>query len=203
MMATAEAIELLVPLEVYVSAGLHVGTHVKAKAMMPFIYKARPDGLYILDVRKADERIRVAAKFLSRFDPPKMVVVSSRQYGQQPVEKFCQLVGAHPLVGRFSPGTFTNPKLVYYTEPDVLMVTDPRADSQAVIEASVTGVPVVAFCDTDSKGSFVDLIIPANNKGRKALALLYWLLARQILRERGELAADAELSVTVEEFEAR
>jgi len=201
--AKPKTIELLIPLEQYLAAGVHIGTHICNKYMERFVYRVRPDGLYVLDVRKVDERIRIAARFISRYEPEKILAVSVRQYGGRPVEKFCSLVRCKPVTGRFIPGTLTNPRLQYYVEPDLLIITDPRADAQAISEAAEMGIPVVALADTDNKIEFIDLIIPANNKGRKSLALIYWLLARQVLRERGELAPDAELPVPVEEFEAK
>ena len=191
------------PLEQYLAAGVRIGTHIKTKAMERFIYGVRPDGLYILDVRKLDERIRIAAKMIARYEPSSVVVVSARPYGFQPVKMFCAYTGAIPIVGRFIPGTFTNPSLPRYLEPDLLIATDPRADEQAVDEASAVGIPVIALCDTDNFCSNVDLIIPVNNKGRKSLALTYWLLARQVLRERGELGPDEDLPVPVEAFETK
>ncbi len=195
--------ELLVPLEVYLQAGVHIGTHSCTKHMEKFVFRVRPDGLYILDIRKTDERLRIAARFLSRFEPDKIMAVSSRQYGQTPVLKFAEFTGAKPVVGRFIPGTLTNPRLEWYYEPDVLVLTDPRADSQALDEAMEIGIPVVAFVSTDNKLSGVDLAIPANNKGRKSLALLYWILTRQLLRERGVLGATEDLPVRYEDFETR
>ncbi len=158
---------------------------------------------YILDVRKIDERIRIAAKFISRYEPSRVVAVSARPYGQQPVRKFCALTGAIPVTGRFIPGTFTNPSLPNFLEPDLVIVTDPRADSQAVDEAAEMGIPTIALCDTDNTCSFIDLIIPVNNKGRKSLALTYWLLTRQVLLERGMIKSVDEFTVPVEEFEAK
>ena len=198
-----KTIELLIPLEQYLAAGVHIGTHICNKYMEKFVYRVRPDGLYVLDIRKVDERIRIAARFIARYEPEKVLAVSVRQYGGKPVAKFCGLTRCKPVTGRFIPGTLTNPRLEYYVEPDLLVITDPRADAQAIDEAAEMGIPVVALADTDNKIEFIDLIIPANNKGRKSLALLYWLLARQVLRERGELAPDAELPVPVEEFEAK
>ncbi len=195
--------ELLVPLDRYLEAGLRIGTHVKDKYMEQFIYGVRSDGLYLLDVRKTDERIRIAAKFIARYEPESVVAVSARQYGQRPVLKFCELTRIVPIVGRFLPGTFTNPTLKTYLEPELVIVTDPRADAQAVREAAIMGIPVIAICNTDSSCSYVDLVIPANNKGRRALALIYWLLARQVLRERGEIPPDGDLPIPPEEFEAR
>ncbi len=196
-------VELLIPLEQYLMAGVHIGTHICNKFMEKFVYRVRPDGLYILDVRRVDERIRVAARFIARYEPEKILAVSARTFGFTPVSKFCALTRCKAVTGRFIPGTLTNPRLEYYTEPDLLIVTDPRADSQAIDEAASIGIPIVALVDTDNRTSNIDLIIPANNKGRKSLALLYWLLARQVLRERGELPPDGDLPVPVEEFETK
>ncbi|OYT39475.1 MAG: 30S ribosomal protein S2 [Desulfurococcales archaeon ex4484_58] len=196
-------VELLLPLEKYLAAGIHIGTHICTAFMKPFVYRVRNDGLYILDVRKIDERIKIAAKFLARYDSSKMAAVSARLYGQKPVSKFCSYVGCRAFTGRFLPGTFTNPSLKWYFEPDVVLITDPRADSQALREAAEIGIPIVALADTDNKTEYIDLIIPANNKGRKSLALIYWLLARQILREKGSLPPDADLPEPPSEFEVR
>ncbi|MEM2878706.1 MAG: 30S ribosomal protein S2 [Candidatus Hadarchaeales archaeon] len=193
----------LADFETYLSSGVHIGTRQKTGAMREFIYRVRPDGLYILDVRKTDERIAVAGKFLSTFEPKKVVVVSARQYGQRPAQKFAEVTGATPMVGRFIPGTFTNPRYSGYMKASALVLTDPLADEQPLKEAAMTGTPVVGFCDTDNETADIDIVIPTNNKGRKALALVYWLLARQVLRERGTLAADAPFEVKVEEFETK
>ncbi|MEM1586813.1 MAG: 30S ribosomal protein S2 [Candidatus Bathyarchaeia archaeon] len=194
---------LLLPQDIFLSYGMHIGTKIKVGDMEPFIYKVRADGLYILDIRKIDERIRIAAKFLSRFNPPKVVATAVRLYAKEPVMKFCEVTRATPVVGRFPPGLFLNPLYPGRIEPDVVLVSDPRADMQAVKEATEIGIPVVALCSTDNDFTNIDLIIPTNNKGRKALAAIYWLLARQILRERGELPPDGNLPVPVEEFEVK
>jgi len=202
-MSSLETADLLIPLEVYLAAGIHIGTHVKTNDMRPFIYRVRPDGLYVLDVRKTDERLRIASKFIARFKGEKVYAVSARQYGFKPVEKFASLIGGKALTGRFIPGTFTNPKLPTYVEPELLVVADPRADWQAILESAEVGIPVVGFCDTDNRSQLIDLVIPINNKGRKSLALAYWLLTRQVLRVRGELAPTAELPATIEDFESK
>jgi small subunit ribosomal protein S2 len=156
-----------------------------------------------LDVKKTDERIRVAAKFLARFEPSKIATVAARLYGRSPVEKFCEVVGATPLLGRFIPGLLSNPLYPNRIEPGVIMVSDPKADVQAVKEASTVGIPVVALCSTDNDFAYVDLAIPTNNKGRRALAVIYWLLARQILRERGEISLDGDISQSIDDFEVK
>lgn len=194
---------LLIPQDSLLSAGVHIGTRIKTKDMEQFIYRVRPDGLFVLDVKKTDERIRVTAKFLARFDPPKIAVAAARLYARGPVAKFCEVTGASPLLGRFIPGMLSNPLYPNRIEPDVVVVSDPRADSQAIREASSVGIPVIALCSTDSGFSDVDLVIPTNNKGRRALATIYWLLARQILRERGAIPADGDLSVSIDDFETK
>ncbi len=195
--------ELLLPRDTLLSAGTHIGTRMKTKDMEEFIYRVRPDGLFVLDVKKTDERIRITAKFLARFEQSKIAAAAARLYAQEPVRKFCEVTGAIPIVGRFVPGLLSNPLYPNRIEPDVLMVSDPRADSQAVKEASSVGIPIVALCSTDNDFSGVDLVISTNNKGRRALAIIYWLLARQILREKGELALDKDLPLTVEDFETK
>jgi len=195
--------ELLMPQETLLSAGIHIGTRMKTLDMEQFIYRVRPDGLFVLDVKKTDMRIRVAAKFLARFEPAKIAAVATRVYAQEPVNKFCEVTGATPVVGRFIPGLLSNPLYPNRIEPEVLMISDPRADMQAVKEAGSVGIPVVGLCSTDNEFTGVDFVIPTNNKGRRALAIIYWLLARQTLRERGELAQDKELPLTIDDFEAK
>jgi len=195
--------ELLLSRDVLLSAGIHIGTRMKTRDMNPFIYRIRPDGLFVLDVKKTDERLRVTAKFLARFESPKIAAVAARLYGRDPVRRFCEVTGATPIIGRFIPGLFSNPLYPDRIEPGVVIVSDPRADLQAVREASSIGIPVIALCSTDNDFSDVDLAIPTNNKGRRALAVIYWLLARQILRERGELPPDGDLSLSVDDFEVK
>jgi small subunit ribosomal protein S2 len=200
---TSLAEGLLLPRDVLLSAGIHIGTRMKTRDMEPFIYRVRPDGLFVLDVQKTDERIRVAAKFLARFEPAKVAVAASRLYAHEPVRRFCELTGAMPIIGRFIPGLLSNPSYTERIDPEVIMVSDPRADAQAVKEASRVGIPIVALCSTDSEFAGVDLVIPTNNKGRRALAVIFWLLARQVLRERGELSIDKDPPRAIEDFEAK
>jgi small subunit ribosomal protein S2 len=195
--------QLLLPRDTLLSAGIHIGTRMKTGDMEQFIYRVRPDGLFVLDVKKTDDRIRVAAKFLARFEPAKMAAAAARIYAQEPVKRFCELTGAVKVIGRFIPGLLSNPLYPNRIEPEVLIVSDPRADSQAVKEAAAVGIPVVALCSTDNEFAGVDLIIPTNNKGRRALAVIYWLLARQVLRERGELPPDKDPPLTIDDFEAK
>lgn len=188
--------EPLVSVEEYLAAGVHIGTQQKSSDMKNFIYRVRGDGLYILDIRETDERIKLAAKFLSQYDPAKVLVITSRQYGQFPARKFADSVGATPIIGRYIPGTLTNPRLSRYAEPDVVVVTDPVSDSQVIREAVQVSLPVVALCDTNNMTSMVDVVIPTNNKGRKALSMIYYLLTKEFLRHKGYAT-----SLTPEDFE--
>jgi small subunit ribosomal protein S2 len=194
--------QLLIPEDVYLTSGVHIGTQQKSADMKEFIFKVRTDGLYVLDVKKTDERLRVAAKFLSRLDPQRILIVSARQYGQKPAKIFGKTIGAMVVAGRFVPGSLTNPILPKFVEPEILFVTDPAADEQALKEALNVGIPIVGICDANNETKYVDLVIPSNNKGRRALATIYWLLTREILKAKGQLPSDEDFKMTVEEFEA-
>ena len=193
-----DAADLLIPVEDYLGAGVHIGTQQKTEDMSRFIHRVRTDGLYVLDVSMTDQRIRTAANFLSGYDPEQILVASSRQYGRFPAETFADAVGARARTGRFIPGTLTNPTYDGYIEPDVVVVTDPIGDSQAVTEAITVGIPVIAMCDSNNTTSNVDLVVPTNNKGRKALSVVYWLLANETLDHRG-----ADSFYALEEFESQ
>jgi small subunit ribosomal protein S2 len=189
--------DLLIPVEDYLAAGAHIGTQQKTQDMERFIHRVRTDGLYVLDVSMTDQRIRTAADFLANYEPEQILVASSRQYGRFPAEKFADAVGARARTGRFIPGTLTNPKYDGYIEPDVIVVTDPIGDSQAVKEAITVGIPVIAMCDSNNTTGNVDLVVPTNNKGRKALSVVYWLLANETLDRRG-----AEPAYSLDDFES-
>ena len=175
----------LVSIDEYLAAGVHIGTQQKTQDMMRFVYRVRTDGLYVLDIQSTDERIRVASKLLSHYDPSRILVVSSRQYGQHPAKMFSRALGTRAMLGRFIPGSLTNPQIHGFFEPDAVIVTDPAGDAQVLKEASSIGVPIIALCDTNNLISNVDLVIPTNNKGRKALSLVYWLIAREVSRLNG------------------
>ncbi|MBB6645546.1 30S ribosomal protein S2 [Halobellus ruber] len=180
-----EEADLLIPVEDYLAAGVHIGTQQKTQDMERFIHRVRDDGLYVLDVSQTDSRIRTAADFLANYDPERILVTSSRQYGRFPATKFADAVGARARTGRFIPGTLTNPDYDGYIEPDVVVVTDPIGDAQAVKEAITVGIPVIAMCDSNNQTGNVDLVVPTNNKGRRALSVVYWLLANETLDRRG------------------
>jgi len=178
--------ELLVSEEVYRTSQVQIGTKIKNANMSQFIAGVTKEGLNIIDISKIDERIKLAAKFLSRYEPQGIVFVASREYAKKPASKTAELLGAKAITERFIPGTFTNPNIQGYVEPDVVFINDPAVDNQAMMEAVKNGIPIVAILHTNNSSSYVDLIIPGNNKGRESLALIYYLLAREVLRIWGK-----------------
>jgi len=174
------------------STGIRVGTAIKTKFMLPFIVNTSPEGLYILDLDITMKRIDTAITFVKKFDINRVIVCSGRSYAKTPIEKFCEVTGAKMMFGRFMPGTLTNPSLPFYTEPHLVIISDPQVDSQAITEATNAGIPVIGIANTDNVTSKLDLIIPANNRGRKALATVYWLLARGILEDPGAMTYEID-----------
>ncbi len=186
-----------------ISTGIRVGTQVKTKFMKQFIEKASPEGLYMLNIDMTLEKIKTCAKFINRVGAENIIACSGRQYAGIPIEKFCEMTGAKQLLGRFMPGTLTNPSLPYYIEPKLILISDPEVDVQALIEATNAGIPIIGIANTDNVTSKLDVIIPANNRGRKSLATVYWLLVRQILIEKGELKENESMKYEIDDFEAK
>ena len=182
----------------YLSAGIHIGMKSCSKYMKKFVYKTREDGLSVFNLEEVDKRIAIAAKFLANFK--KIMVVSHKSLGDQAARKLAEVIKGKPAIGRFSPGTLTNPSYRDFFEPEVVFVTDPFIDAQAVVEAKTRRVPIVALCDTSHDGTDIDFIIPINNNGKKSLALALWILAREILKHRGEIKKDIDFKFTLKDF---
>ncbi len=194
--------DLLIEEDIYLTSGVHIGTQQKSADMKEFIFKVRQDGLYVLDVKKTDDRVRATAKFLARFDPKRILVVSARPYGQRPAREFSKAIGSPTVDKRFVPGTLTNPMNKQFVEPEVILCTDPSADKQALKEALDIGIPVIAMCDANNETRNVDLVLPTNNKGKRALACIYWVLTREVLLARGDIKDPSEFTMEIEDFES-
>ena len=197
---TKEQQKLLVPLDDYLKVGIHIGTKFRTKFMMPFIYKVRPDGLAVLNVQEIDNRIKLAANFLSQFNPEDIIIVCRRENGWKSLELFSKLTGIRCYAGRYTPGVLTNHNLKTFTEVKLVMVVDPWPDKNMVFDAAKLGIPVIALCDTNNDARHVDLVIPCNNKGKKSLGLLFWIIAREYIKTKNIPISDSDLAKHLEEF---
>ena len=195
--------ELLANQNDYLEAGIHIATKVKSPGMSKFIYKVREDGLYLLELKSIDWRIEVAAAMIARYEPKDIVVTASRIYAIAAAQKFAEIIKVRFIQGRVTPGTFTNPLRPDFIEPKLMVISDSRNEKQAVNEARQVGIPIIGLSDTDNSTKFLDLIIPANNRGRKSLAFVYFLMAREVLKKRGEISSNDEFKYQVGDFELK
>jgi small subunit ribosomal protein S2 len=191
---------LLIDSKEYLKSGIHIGTKFKTKYMANFIYKTRPDGLSVLNLKKIDERVELAVNFLSQYEPEEILIICRRENGWKALKQLTKLTGMKTISGRYPPGILTNPNLETFTQPKVLMVCDPWPDKNAVEDAARIGIPVIALCDTNNQSNNIDLVVPCNNKGKKSVGLIFYLVAREYLRKKGVLKTDEDLELSIEDF---
>ena len=199
-MEEQEVENLLVDKELYLKAGIHIGTKFKTKYMEPFIYKVRSDGLSVMDLEAIDRRLAIVTKFIAQYAPEDIVVVSRRENSWKAVRAFAKVTGIRVFDKRYLPGILTNPSLKDYLETKLMIVSYSWPDRNAIKDAMRIGIPVVALCDTNNDVNNIDIALPCNNKGKKSLGLLFWILAREYLKNRGNIKSDEEYKESLDDF---
>jgi len=183
------------------AATTHIGSDNSETTMEQYIFKKKTDGINIINLKKTWEKLVLAARAIAAVENPQDVyVVASRPYAQRAVLKFARYIGCSSIAGRFTPGAFTNQIQAAFREPRLLLISDPRTDQQPVTEASYANIPIVAFCNVDSPTKFIDVAVPCNNKSPNSIGLMWWFLAREVLRLRGSISRDMPWEVMPDLF---
>nr|MBD3312145.1 30S ribosomal protein S2 [archaeon] len=176
---------MLVPNDDYLKFGVHIGTKNKSRFMKNFIYKIRPDGLAIFDVKKINKRLKTICEYLAKFEPEEILIVCKRENGEKPLKMLSMATGIKTITGRYLPGIMTNPNNDQFIEPKVVVVTDTWYDKQALSDAVKSEAAIIALTNTHTITANVDIALPCNNRGHKSLALVYWIIAREYAKTRG------------------
>lgn len=192
--------KLLIPLDDYLKAGIHIGTKFNNKDISNFVYKIRSDGLSIFNVESINKRLDLASNFISKYDPEDIIIFCRRENGWNAVKLFSKLTGIRNILGRYPPGILTNINLKNFIEAKLVIVVDPWPDKNALKDAATQGIPIIALCDTNNDAKDVELVIPCNNKGKKSLGLVFYVLAKEFLKRRESIKSDEEFKYKIDDF---
>ncbi|MEM4295718.1 MAG: 30S ribosomal protein S2 [Candidatus Anstonellales archaeon] len=193
---------LLLPVEKYLESGIHIGTKLRNADTIKFIYKKRKDGIYIIDMKAIDNGIRDAINELKNYKQEEICIIATRVYATNAAKKAQKFLPKIDIVSkRFIPGTFTNPEAKQFREPSIVIVCDPRSEREAIKEASYMKIPIIGLVDTDNSANGINYVIPMNNKGRKSLAVFFWLFVREMLLKEGKIKSYDEFKVPISYFE--
>jgi len=190
------------------ACGVHLGSENVSSTMVRYVWKRNDDGVHIIDLRKTWEKLQLAARVIVAMNNPYDVCAVALTTGrskqnplaQRAILKFSQLTGSRHIAGRYTPGTFTNRIQSNFCEPRLLVTADPIKDFQPILESSYVNMPVIAMADVDCPTRHIDIIIPCNTKSKYSVALIWWMLAREVLRLKGEIPRTSEWEILVDMF---
>ena len=176
--------DMLVPIEDYLKASIHLGTRVVTPDMKFFVYRRRADGLAVFNTTLLDDKIREAADYLAKFAPEDVTVVCKREAGWKAVKLFSEITGIKAFTKKYPAGVLTNPKLDDFMETELIFICDPWLDKNALTDANRIKIPVMSICDTNNYTRGVTQILPGNNKSPRSLGIIFYLLTKLYVEKR-------------------
>jgi len=187
--------ETLVPLTDYIACSVHLGTKVITPDMRKYVYKRRADGLAVINTNLIDDKIREASAFFNNFAPEDVFIVSKREASWPAVEKFSEVTGIRAFMKKYPAGIITNLILDNFFEAKLVLICDPWVDKNALNDSLRLKIPTIAICDTNNYARLITKVIPSNNKSRKSVGMILYILAREYLKSNGKEKEAKELKL--------
>ncbi len=184
-------------LEAYKKYGVRIGTKQINNQMNKFIFRRIPGKFTIFNVKAIDERIRLVAKFLSGYKRKDILLVCTLDSAYYAVYNFAKLMKVSVNFGRYLAGSLTNLNYKDFFESKVLFVTDPSTNRRAINDAKKVRIPVVGICNTDNKLSYIDIVIPGNNKNGNSIGFILYLIAYEMGTKKEK---EALSKITIDDF---